>query len=137
MAVTTGTVWSVDTVKPANDETPLQAARVLFNISGTYAQASGSQLLAVDAAISASRRNGKTVTLISASFYQAAPDVSNATPGLLVCVGPCTVSGSNVTFHLFESATANTIDVTDEYTDATALPSLGWPLGLLVTFTEA
>lgn len=137
MAVTSGTITSVDTKLPNNLQTPLQAALVLFTISGTYAQANGSQLLAVDAAIQNSRRNGKTVNLVQGMFYQAAFDAGSTTQGLLLCIGAVTVSGSNLTFHLYESATPATIDVTDEFADATPLPALGSPLGILVTFYES
>lgn len=137
MTVASGTIWSVDTVLPANEQTPLQAARVLFTISGTYDTSAHAQLLAVDAAISASRRNGKTVTLVAAMLYQAAFDVSSTTAGLLLCAGTIAVSGSNITFNLTESGTANTIDVTDEISNATPIPTQGCPLGFLVSFTES
>ena len=76
------------------------------------------------------------MTLVAAMMVQPGFDTSNATPGLLLCVGPCTVTGSNVTFHLFENAAPGVIDVTTEFPDATPLPSLGSPLGILVDFYE-
>ncbi len=137
MAITYGTLLSIDTVKPYNDETGLQAAQVLFTMSGTYAQASGSELLAVDAFIQNSRRDGKAVTLVAASMWRPAADITNATPGLLLCMYNIAVSGSNITFNISENAAAGIIDVSTQYPDATALPAQGWPFAMLVTFTEA
>jgi hypothetical protein len=135
MAVTTGTIQSTSTVKPDRDETTLQAELVLFTISGTYATADGSQILAVDTAIQNSRRNGKTVTLIDAVLYQPAFDA--ATAGLLLGAKTIAVSGSNITFHLTEGSTPNVLDVSTEFTNSTAIPAMGSPMGFLVTFTEA
>ena len=138
MAVVSGTITSVMTVKADRDETPLQVALVLFTLSGTYAQADNAQLLAVDAAIQNSRRNGKTVTLLDAMLVQPAADAGNATTGgLLLCAKTIAISGSNITFEVTESATAGTVDISTEFADATALPAQGWPFGFYVSFTEA
>jgi len=137
MALTYGTLIGIDTIKSNRDETPLQAALVLFTPTGTYAQASGSELLAVDAFIQSQRRDGKAVTLISAALWQPAFDVGNATPGLLLCAYNIAVSGSNITFNLSENAAAGVVDVSTQFADATAIPALGSPMGFIVTFTEA
>jgi hypothetical protein len=137
MAVTTGSLLSADTVKANRDETPLQAALVLFTITGTYAQANGSQLLAVDAFIQNQRRDGKAITLISAVLWQPAFDTSSATQGLLLCAYDIAITGSNITFNISENASPGVVDVSTQYADATALPSMGSPMGFLVTFTEA
>jgi hypothetical protein len=136
MAVTSGTIVGVDTKLPNNLQTPLQAALVLFTISGTYAQSDNSIVSAVATAIQDSRRNGKTVTLVDAMLYQAAFDASSSTAGLLLCAKTIAISGADITFELTESATANTIDVSTELSNGT-IPTLGSPLGFLVTFTEA
>ena len=136
MAVTQGTLLGIDTVKPARDETPLQAALVLFTISGAYAQANGGELLAVDAFIQSQRRSGKTVTLVGAVLWQPAFDTSSTTQGLLLCAYNLVVSGSNITFSISENAAPGVVDVSTQYPDATALPSMGSPMGFVVTFYE-
>jgi hypothetical protein len=134
MAVTTATGQGVNTLKADNDETTLQIALVLFTISGTYAQASNSQLLGVDALIQNSRRNGKTVTLKDAMLFQPAFDT--ATPGLLLGAKTIAISGSDITFELTEGATANTLDLATEFADATAIPAMT-PMGFAVSFVES
>lgn len=134
MALTLGTIVSTSTVKPDRDETGLQAELVLFTVAGTYAQANGSKVAAVDAAIQNSRRNGKTVTLVDAVLWQPAFD--GVTAGKLLAANTVAVSGSDVTFHVTEGA-AGVLDLATEFADATALPASMSPMGMLVTFTES
>jgi hypothetical protein len=134
MAITPAAILSTCNVKPDRDETGLQAELVLVTVSGTYAQANGSKASAVDAAISAGRRNGKTVTIVDAVLWQPAFDGLNA--GKLLGATTVAVSGSDVTFHVTEGA-AGVLDLATEYPDATALPASMSPMGFLVTFTES
>ena len=134
MALTTGTIRSTCTVKPDRDETTLQAELVLFDITGTYDQSANSKILAVDAAIQNSRRNGKTVTLVAAILWQPAFDTTTA--GLLLGAKTLAISGSDITFELTEGATPGVLDVSTELA-AAAIPNMGSPMGFLVTFTEA
>lgn len=133
MAVTTGTITSVDTIIPDNRETGLQVARVLFTISGTYAQANNSQIQAVTTAIQNSRRNGKTVTLVDAMVCQPAL----TTDGYILGAKTLAISTADITFELTISASLNTLDMSTEYGDATAIKAQGTPMGFLVSFTEA
>lgn len=77
----------------------------------------------VGAAIAASMRNGKTVTLRQAHCCAPGKD----TNGQLVYTGAITVSTDDLTFNLTE------VDRSTELTAATA--SIG--VGVLVTFTES
>jgi len=134
MAATTGTIQSVTTLKADNDASGgLQHALVLFTISGTYAQADDSIIEDVDGAIQSSRRNGKTVTILDAMLWQPAL----TTTGYILGAKTLTISSDDVTFAITKSSSLNTLDLSTEYTDATALPSLGTPFGFLVSFTEA
>jgi len=134
MAVTSGTISSVDTVLSDNRENTLQIARVLFTISGTYNQTDNSQITAVATAIQDSRRNGKTVTLKDAMLCQAALDSTNS--GLLLGAKTIAVSGADITFELTEGATANTLDLSTELSAGT-IPTQATPLGFFVSFIES
>lgn len=141
MAVTSGTIWSVETIKSSHQD-DVQIAHVLFNMSGTYAQADDSQLLSVAAAIEDSRRNGKTVTLLDGMAGQQARLASD--PSLMMSVATdaaVAVTGSGrtagFTFTLTLGSVAGTPDTTTEHTDATAIGAQSTPFGLLVAFTEA
>lgn len=135
MAVTSGTITNIATINagPAGDG--LQHAVVLFTMSGTYAQADNSTVAAVGAAITAQRRNGKTVTLRDVMIWQAAR--SQAAPGTLLAMKTLAVSTDAITFEITLSATENTIDLSTEFTDATAIPAQSTPFGVVVAFTEA
>lgn len=126
MAVTTGTVWSVDTLKSA-EPSQVQIARVLFFITGTYDQAANSQLLAVDTAIQSARRNGRTVTLLRAMCGDTATKDSN--PAAFMAMKTEAVSGSNITFELTDG------DFSTELA-AAAIPTQHRPFSILVAFTE-
>lgn len=133
MAVTSGTILSVSTLLSDNRSTGLLAVLVLFDISGTYAQADDSTIAAVGAAISASRRNGKTCTLVDACLYQPAL----TTTGYILGAKSLAISTDAINFALTKSASLNTLDVSTEHADATAVPALGTPFGFFVTFTES
>lgn len=108
----------------------LQTALVVFTPSGTYDQSASEsiELINVDEGIEDSRRNGKTVTLVDAVGFQAAPLYS--TPGTQHVPTAALVTGNDVHCTIFVLGGS-------EYTDATALPTYQQPMGVLVTFTEA
>ena len=135
MAVTSGTVYSVATLKDDALVDGLKVALVLFTMSGTYAQADNSQLLLVTTAIQDSRRNGKTVTIRDAMLWQAARTLTD--PDVLLGLKTVAVSGSGLTFELTLGGGANALDLTTEFTDATAIPTQDTPFGVAVLFTEA
>lgn len=134
MAVTSGTVSSVETIK-GDDRDPLQFAVVYFTMSGTYAQADNSILAGVPTLINNSRRNGKTVTMKSVALWQAAR--ISATPDLFMALKTVAISSSDVTFEITLGATSGAIDFTTEFTDATALSAQATPFGILVGFVES
>jgi hypothetical protein len=135
MAVTSGTHYSVAMIKGDALFDGLLAALVLFTLSGTYAQADDSILAAVPTAIQNSRRNGRTVTIKDAMIWQAAQ--RSDTPGLLLGAKTLAVSGADITFELTAGATQNVLDLSTEFTNATAVPAQASPFGFLVLFTEA
>ncbi len=127
MALTSGTVWSVDTLKSAS-VSRLQFAEVLFNISGTYDQSANSDLKNVATLIKNSRRNGKTITLVDA-----------------MCGTPATKDSNPAAFMALKTVAISTNDITFEITDgdfstelaAAAIPTQNRPFMLIVSFTEA
>lgn len=135
MAVTSGTVHSVAVLKDDALNDKLKVALVLFTMSGTYAQANNSQLLAVPTLIQNSRRNGKTVTLVDAMLWQAAR--SAADPDVLLGLKTVAISTADITFEITLGAGANALDTSTEFTDSTAIPAQDTPFGLAVLFTEA
>lgn len=130
MAVTSGTVTGIKTIRGAN-YTPdgIECCLVQFTMSGTYAQADDSILSAVPTAIEDIRRDGRVVTLVDACIAHGAPKASDPTDFL--GPGAPTVSGANITFDL------NDGDYTTEYANATAIVSQAAPMGFYVTFTTA
>jgi hypothetical protein len=126
MAVTSGTVHSVDTLI-SESVSGLQVARVLFTMSGTYAQADNSILSDVDDLINNSRRNGKTVTLVDT---MGATPATKESGGTIMGVANAAVSGANITFNLTDG------DYTTELANG-AIPAHARPFSLLVSFTEA
>jgi len=135
MAVTSGTVWSVQTVRSEHQD-PVKVAEVLFTMShaDTYAQADDSQLLAVPTLIQNSRRNGKTVTIHDAMGAQQARKSTD--PALMMGIKTVTVAGANVTFEITESATAGTPDLSTELANG-LIPAQECPFSMYVVFTEA
>lgn len=128
MAVTSGTVHSVDTLVSDSVDT-LQVARVLFTMSGTYAQADKSKLAAVATLIQNSRRNGKTVTLVDVMRGTHATKASD--PSAILSMSSVAISTADVTFAITDG------DETTEYADATAIPAQQRPFCIFVAFTEA
>lgn len=135
MAVTSGAIVGIETIKGDILADGLQHAAVLFTMSGTYAQADNSTVAAVGAAISASRRNGKTVTLKDVMLWQAARKLSD--PGILLGAKTLAVSTDAITFELTLGSTDNVLDISTEFTDATAIPTQSTPFGVLVSFVES
>lgn len=128
MAVTSGTVHTVDTLDSlAGQVGTLNVARILFTMSGTYAQADDSILTGVAALISASRRNGKTITLVDCMCGSEAM----STTGTTLALKTPAISSADITF------TLTTGGFSTEHADATAIPSQARPFSLLVSFTEA
>jgi hypothetical protein len=127
MTVVTGTITNVRTVL-SDSVSPLQVAEVVFTLAGTYAQADDGIINGVGAAITASRRNGKTVALVDAMPGQPA---SVASDGSILGLGAVTVAADTVTFDV------NIADYTTEFTNATALPAMSRPFSVLVAFTES
>lgn len=131
MAVVNGTVHSVHTIRAdavGKGVAALQLAEILFYItSGTYAQADNAQLQGLAALISASRRNGKTITLVDVAPSQAA---SKSSDGAMVGMKTVALAGADATFELTDS------DWTTELGNG-AVPAQHRPFGLLVAFTES
>lgn len=129
MAVTSGTVYSVNTIK-SDAVTGLQVAEILFTMSGTYAQADDSILTGIAALIQDSRRNGKTVTLVDTMRGQPASSPAGA-PTTFMSIKTVAISTADITFEITLG------DYTTEYTDATAIATQDRPFSMLVAFTEA
>lgn len=128
MAAVTGTVWSVATTV-SDAVTPVQQALVLFTCSGTYAQADNGILAGVAALISASRRNGKTCTLLGCMIGQPASNATDLTK--ILGLKTVAISTADITFEITDN------DYTTEFADATALTAQSRPFGIVVAFTEA
>lgn len=135
MAVTSGTVWSVHTVR-SDHQDPVQIAEVLFtmNPADTYAQADNSRLAAVGTLIQNSRRNGKTVTIHQAIGSQQAR--KHTDPALMMGIKTAAVAAGSVTFEITESATPGAPDLTTELANG-LIPAQECPFGMYVLFTEA
>jgi hypothetical protein len=127
MAVTTGTVHSVDTLV-SDAVTPLQLARIKFTMSGTYAQGDNSILTGIGALISGSRRNGRTVTLVDCMVGAPATKASSATA--IMALKTVAIASADITFELTDG------DYTTEL-GAGTIPAQDRPFELLVAFTEA
>ena len=135
MAVTSGTVHSVAVLKADALVDRLHVALVLFTVSGTYAQGDDSILAAVPTAIQNSRRNGKPVTIRDAMLGQAARSATD--PDVVLGAKTVAISSADITFEITLGAGANALELSTEYTDATALPTFDTPMGFAVLFTEA
>jgi hypothetical protein len=132
MAVVSGTITNIQEVRAAVNtpgSSDLQMALVLFTVSGTYAQADDGSIAGVGAAISAARRNGKTITLRGAMPAQAATKASD--PTVIIGTKLVSVSTDAVLFTLTSG------DHTTEHADATAVAAQDRPFGVMVSFTEA
>lgn len=129
MAVTSGTVYSVDTLISDSVDS-LQVARVLFTMSSsdTYAQVDNSSLVGVATLIQNSRRNGKTVTLVDTMRGQHATKSSD--PTAILSLKTVAISTNDITFEITDG------DETTELANG-AIPAQDRPFSLLVAFTEA
>lgn len=128
MAVVSGTVSSVDTVR-ADSVDALNWALVLFTVSGTYAQADNGILSGVPTLIQNSRRNGKTATMRGVCVGQTASKSSD--PSAFCSLKTVAISTNDVTFEITDASH------TAELADATTVPTQDRPFGILVAFTEA
>ena len=132
MAISYGTIETVSTVQSdAAIPGDLQIARVTFSIptSYTYAQANDLTISAVGAAISASRKNGKTVTLRDVMLAQ--PAALTASPYTVHTLKTLAVSTDDITAELCVA------DYSTEYANATAVAAMSTPFAIFVAFTEA
>jgi hypothetical protein len=135
MAVTSGTILSVTTEKAPDQRDPLGRSVVFFTVSGTYAQANNSQLLAVATLIQNSRRNGKTLTMQALSVRQLAR--KQGAEDVLLGIKTLAISTNDITFEITLGGGSNAVDLSTEFTDATPLPTQGTPFGVEVLWTEA
>ena len=132
MAITDGTIVSVGqhstNAGPVvnGSGVPIFSCIVAATVTGTYAQANDSRLLAVPTAIQNSRRDGKTVAMLSCSME--APGLEATTP---IGAGPLfTISGADVVFPL------TTSDMATEHANA-ALSTFTRPIQFRVTYSLA
>jgi len=136
MAVVSGTVKEVLIVRN-DDSMPLKEAIVFFSLSGTYAQADNGIVSAVPTAIAAKLRDGKTVTMKAVSVGQIAKKSASAG---WVGMKTVAISSSDITFELTHSTAnspdATAVDLSTEFTDATAVPAMNGLLGIRVMFTS-
>jgi hypothetical protein len=130
MAITDGTITSVGmhstNAGPVvnGSSVPILSCIVAATVTGTYAQGNDSRLLAVPTAIQNSRRDGKTVTMLSCSCE--APGLEGTTP---IFAGPLfTISGADVVFPL------TTSDMATEHGNA-ALAAFTRPIQFRVTYS--
>lgn len=133
MAVLPATLHSV-TIEQHDSRSPLKVARVLFTVSGTYANADGISLNAINTAISSQTRNGKTVTAHAAAPCQVARKDSNQ--ALMMGLVNCEVAGNNFTSTVSASIVAGAVDMSTALPDG-AFPAQACPFGVLVSYTEA
>jgi hypothetical protein len=127
MAVTSGTISSIDFVTPTGarfngSNNQVMGCFLTATFSGTYDQGADSQILTVTTAIQNKRRDGKTVTLLDAAF--AAPGDE---AGTVIGAKTLAVSGSGLTMELTQS------DLSTEHS-AAALGSFNVPIAFFVTF---
>ncbi len=132
-------ITSLDTfmILKANENDPLQYAVLFFSPSGTYAQADNLRIVNVPALIQNGRRNGKTVTMVPGTLALWQPGRRASDPDVFLALKTLAIAAANITCELTLSSVAKTIDVATEFTDATAVPVLSTPIGILVGFTEA
>lgn len=135
MATLSGSILNIS-INPgyAGAVTPLQVAEINFEVAGTYVQADNAQLLAVGAAIAASFRDGRTVTLKQAMCGHPARKLSD--PRFMMGLKTIVVSSDDITFEITEAATAGQVDLSTELA-AGAVPDQQEPFTLLVSFTQS
>lgn len=126
MAVITGTVTGISHLvdsEALNQNGAERSVLVTADFGAYDASADTADLSAIGAAIAASRRDGKTVTLRAA--HGAGPGVSDA--GADVYCGAMTVSSDDLTFSLTE------VDRSTEVADFTTAVGVS----AIVTYTES
>ncbi len=128
MALTTGTVSSVQIIKGA-DNSIVHLAMVWFTITGTYDSSLDSSLVGVPTLIQNSKRNGKTVTMVAVMPAAVGRKGSDNTE---MWAKTAAISSADVTFTLVINA-----DLTTEYTNSLAIPAMSAPIGIMVAYTEA
>lgn len=128
MAITNATVLSVITPEGGAWNEDLKHVDISFTMSGTYAQADDSKMLAVPTVIKDARRNGKTVTLVDAMLLQPARKESNHST--IIGANTVAISGSDISFQLTDG------DFSTELGNG-AIPAQGRPFVMRVSFTEA
>ena len=131
MALTYGTVQGVATMA-ADAVTPIQTARIVFyhDSVNNYDTSAHGKLLAVAALISASRRDGKTITLLGVSSF-ASQAATNASTGTILALSTVAISGADVTYDVVGS------DYATEITNGVPCPAQDYPFGIDVYFTAA
>lgn len=132
MAVTLGTAISVDTVVAnyMGDAKGLQVARILFyhDAVTNYDTAAHGKLVGIAALIAASRRNGRTITLVGGTML--AQHATKASDQSVMGLSTIAVSTADVTYNVTGP------DFTTEATNATPVAAQDQPFGILVGFYE-
>jgi hypothetical protein len=132
MAVTLGTAISVDTVVAnyMGDAKGVQIARILFYHDSTtnYDTATHGKITGVAALISASRRNGRTITLVGGAML--AQHATKASDQSVLGLASVAVSTADITYNV------TTSDFSTEVTNGAPCPAQDQPFGILVGFYE-
>lgn len=130
MAITYGTISAVGqhstNAGPVvnGSSVPIMSCVIAATFTGTYAQGNDSSILAIPTAIQDSRRDGKTVTMLSCCME--APGLEATTP---IGAGPLfTISGADVVFPL------TTSDLATEHANA-LLSTFTRPIQFRVTYS--
>lgn len=131
-AVTATNVQIVNIRSESKDK--LQTVLLIFNLTGTYAQADNAIISGIPTLIANARRSGKVPSIKGAMLAQPARKASN--PDLYMALKTVAVSGSDVTCEVTEGATAKTIDYSTELANG-AMPDQETPFGIFVCFEEA
>ncbi len=112
---------------------PIQVAFITFELTGTYVQADNAS---VDAAaiLKASRRNGRTYTILGATLGQLAR--KNSDPSKFMGAKTIAVVANKITFEVTEGATSGVPDLATELA-AGAMPAQYSPFGMFVSYLES
>jgi hypothetical protein len=131
MAITNGTCVGV-TTSTSRSVSAMQTARVFLTHDSTnnYDTSAHGKLLGVGALISASRRNGMTVTLRGVSSVST-QDASKASDGTLLQLGTVAISSADITYNVLQS------DRSTEITNGAPCAAQNDPFAIDVMFTEA
>ena len=131
MAVTNGTCVGV-TTSTSRAVSAMQTARVFLTHDSTnnYDTAAHGKLLGVAALISASRRNGKTITLQGCSSVST-QDATKASDGTILQLGTVAISTNDITYNVLQS------DRATEITNGAPCAAQSDPFAIDVQFTES